>query len=42
LYGKLKAVRARKMGHLTLTGSDEAQVRATATQAAALLGIAPD
>lgn len=42
LYGKLKAVRARKMGHLTLTGADEARVRATATQAAALLGITPD
>jgi 5-(carboxyamino)imidazole ribonucleotide synthase len=41
LYGKLKASRGRKMGHLTLTGATVAQVRATALQAAGLLGIAP-
>jgi 5-(carboxyamino)imidazole ribonucleotide synthase len=41
LYGKLKASKGRKMGHLTLTGATVAQVRATALQAAALLGIAP-
>ena len=41
LYGKLKASKGRKMGHLTLTGATVAQVRATALQAARLLGIAP-
>ena len=41
LYGKLKASKGRKMGHLTLTGASVAQVRATALQAAGLLGIAP-
>ena len=41
LYGKLTASKGRKMGHLTLTGATVAQVRATALQAAALLGIAP-
>jgi len=41
LYGKLNASKGRKMGHLTLTGATVAQVRATALQAAALLGIAP-
>lgn len=40
LYGKLEARRGRKMGHLTLTGADIAQVRATALRAAQLLGIA--
>jgi 5-(carboxyamino)imidazole ribonucleotide synthase len=40
LYGKAKAAKGRKMGHLTFTGADIAQVRATALQAAALLGIA--
>ena len=39
LYGKLKASKGRKMGHLNITGSSIAQVRATALQAAALLGI---
>jgi 5-(carboxyamino)imidazole ribonucleotide synthase len=39
LYGKLDPKRARKMGHLTLTGSSFAQVRAAANQAAALLGL---
>ena len=41
LYGKLKAARARKMGHLTVTGATPEAVRATALQAAAILGIAP-
>jgi 5-(carboxyamino)imidazole ribonucleotide synthase len=39
LYGKLKASKGRKMGHLTVTGSTVAEVRATALAAAALLGI---
>ncbi|MFM1909014.1 MAG: hypothetical protein RLZZ591_2691 [Pseudomonadota bacterium] len=41
LYGKLDAKRGRKMGHLNITGSTPAQVRATAQQAAHILGIAP-
>jgi 5-(carboxyamino)imidazole ribonucleotide synthase len=41
LYGKAKASKGRKMGHLTITAATAAQVRATALQAAALLGIAP-
>mgnify|MGYP000632592139 CR=1 FL=1 len=41
LYGKSDARVGRKMGHLTLTGPDVAQVRHTALQAASLLGIAP-
>ena len=40
LYGKLKASKGRKMGHLTLTGASVAEVRATALAAAAILGIA--
>jgi 5-(carboxyamino)imidazole ribonucleotide synthase len=40
LYGKAQASKGRKMGHLTVTGASVAQVRATALQAAALLGIA--
>jgi len=40
LYGKAKADKGRKMGHLTFTGADIAQVRATALRGAALLGIA--
>jgi 5-(carboxyamino)imidazole ribonucleotide synthase len=40
LYGKLKASRGRKMGHLNITGSTVAEVRATALAAAKLLGIA--
>ena len=40
LYGKLEARRGRKMGHLNVTGATAAAVRATALQAAALLGIA--
>jgi 5-(carboxyamino)imidazole ribonucleotide synthase len=39
LYGKLSARPGRKMGHLTLTGDSTLAVRATALQAAALLGI---
>jgi 5-(carboxyamino)imidazole ribonucleotide synthase len=41
LYGKAKASKGRKMGHLTITAATIEQVRATALQAAALLGIAP-
>jgi 5-(carboxyamino)imidazole ribonucleotide synthase len=41
LYGKLKAAKGRKMGHLTLTGASVAEVRATALAAAQLLGIDP-
>ena len=41
LYGKTEAKRARKMGHLNITGATPAQARATALQAAAILGIAP-
>ena len=41
LYGKAKANQGRKMGHLTLTGASVEQVRATALQAARILGIAP-
>jgi 5-(carboxyamino)imidazole ribonucleotide synthase len=40
LYGKAKASKGRKMGHLTITGGTVEQVRATALQAARLLGIA--
>ena len=40
LYGKGRSAKGRKMGHLTLTGPTIEQVRATALQAAALLGIA--
>jgi 5-(carboxyamino)imidazole ribonucleotide synthase len=39
LYGKAKASKGRKMGHLTVTGATVAQVRATALQAAQVLGI---
>ena len=39
LYGKLKASKGRKMGHLNITGSSVEQVRSTALQAAAILGI---
>ena len=41
LYGKSDARPGRKMGHLTFTGAEAAQVRHTALQAAAVLGIAP-
>jgi 5-(carboxyamino)imidazole ribonucleotide synthase len=40
LYGKAEARRARKMGHLNITGASAAGVKATALQAARLLGIA--
>ena len=40
LYGKASASKGRKMGHLTITGASIDQVRATALQAAAALGIA--
>ncbi len=39
LYGKLSARPGRKMGHLNITGDSIESVRATALQAAALLGI---
>jgi 5-(carboxyamino)imidazole ribonucleotide synthase len=39
LYGKLSARPGRKMGHLNITGVNTEAVRATALQAAALLGI---
>ena len=41
LYGKLKASKGRKMGHLNITGATVDQVRATALAAAKLLGIEP-
>jgi 5-(carboxyamino)imidazole ribonucleotide synthase len=40
LYNKVGARVGRKMGHLTLTAADKDTVRATASRAAALLGIA--
>ena len=39
LYGKLKASKGRKMGHLTVTGATVAEVRATALAAAKILGL---
>jgi 5-(carboxyamino)imidazole ribonucleotide synthase len=39
LYGKLRAAKGRKMGHLNITGSSIEQVRKTALQAAQILGI---
>ena len=39
LYGKANARPGRKMGHLTVTAADAAGARATALQAAALLGL---
>jgi len=39
LYGKAGARRARKMGHLTITGADAAGTRAVARRAAELLGL---
>jgi 5-(carboxyamino)imidazole ribonucleotide synthase len=42
LYGKLAPRAGRKMGHLTLTGASAEAVRATARQAASLLGLAFD
>ncbi len=41
LYGKTQARPGRKMGHLNVTGATAEQVRATALQAAQILGIAP-
>jgi len=41
LYGKLSARPGRKMGHLTLTGSDAQTVRERALQACTVLGITP-
>jgi 5-(carboxyamino)imidazole ribonucleotide synthase len=40
LYGKSEARKGRKMGHLTITALTSDQARATANQAAAILGIA--
>jgi 5-(carboxyamino)imidazole ribonucleotide synthase len=40
LYGKVSARPGRKMGHLNITAATPEAVRATALQAAALLGIA--
>jgi 5-(carboxyamino)imidazole ribonucleotide synthase len=40
LYGKSKASKGRKMGHLNITGTTVEQVRSTALQAAKILGIA--
>ncbi len=42
LYGKAKAAKGRKMGHLTVTGSSVDAVRATAAQAARILGLPDD
>lgn len=39
LYGKMHARAGRKMGHLTITGSDVGSVRAVARRAAGLLGL---
>jgi 5-(carboxyamino)imidazole ribonucleotide synthase len=39
LYGKLSARPGRKMGHLNITAASPEAVRATALQAAVLLGI---
>ena len=41
LYGKAKASKGRKMGHVTVTAATPEQARNTAQAAAALLGIAP-
>ena len=41
LYGKLKASKGRKMGHLNITGQTVDEVRATALAAARILGIEP-
>ena len=40
LYGKTEARKARKMGHLNVTGATAEQVREVALKAAAILGIA--
>ena len=39
LYGKTEARKARKMGHLNVTGSSVAEVREVALKAASILGI---
>ena len=39
LYGKTEARKARKMGHLNITGATAAEVKKTALQAATILGI---
>jgi 5-(carboxyamino)imidazole ribonucleotide synthase len=39
LYGKTEARKARKMGHLNVTGAAVADVRSVALKAAAILGI---
>jgi len=39
LYGKTEARAGRKMGHLNITGADASAVKATARQAAAILGL---
>jgi 5-(carboxyamino)imidazole ribonucleotide synthase len=41
LYGKSKASKGRKMGHLNITGASIEAVRAKALEAARILGIAP-
>jgi 5-(carboxyamino)imidazole ribonucleotide synthase len=41
LYAKASPRRARKMGHLTITGVDAASTRAVALKAASLLGLPP-
>ncbi|WP_313070574.1 5-(carboxyamino)imidazole ribonucleotide synthase [Melaminivora sp.] len=41
LYGKAEPKRGRKMGHLNVTAASAGAARATALQAAAVLGIAP-
>jgi 5-(carboxyamino)imidazole ribonucleotide synthase len=41
LYGKTDARRARKMGHLAITGATAAEVQTTLAQAQSILGIAP-
>lgn len=41
LYGKQSARPGRKMGHLTVTAASAQEARGVASQAAALLGIAP-
>ncbi|HEX5698621.1 MAG TPA: 5-(carboxyamino)imidazole ribonucleotide synthase [Rhodoferax sp.] len=40
LYGKLKASKGRKMGHLTVTAATPEQARSTALAAASVLGLA--
>ncbi len=42
LYGKLEPRKGRKMGHLTITAPDVAQLRSTTGRAAALLGLPYD